>query len=126
MGAGVRLRARARARGRCRFWVKTRLRVGVGVGVRVGFKDSAGVQSGQNSIAFGSAPRREAESQPISHLVRQAVSQVSQTSSRASRQADGNTQFGLSRWQTRQQAVGRAVPVRTSSGRMVMHPITDL
>ena len=34
-----------------------------------------------NSIAFGKAPRREADSQPISQSVRQAVS-------RASRQAD--------------------------------------
>ena len=38
-----RLGARSRGRGRGR----TRLRVGVGVRVRVGFKDSAGVQSGQ-------------------------------------------------------------------------------
>ena len=30
----------------------------------------------QNSIAFGSAPRREADSQPISPLDRQAVSQT--------------------------------------------------
>ena len=45
-----------------------------------------------NSIAFGSAPRREAGSQPISQSVRQAVSQ---TVSWASRQADRNTQFGF-------------------------------
>ena len=32
--------------------------------------------SGQNSIAFGSAPRREADSQPISQLDRPAVSQT--------------------------------------------------
>ena len=38
----------------------------------------------------GSAPRREADSQPINQLVRQAVSQ---TVSQASRQADRNTQF---------------------------------
>ena len=46
----------------------------------------------KNSIAFGSAPRREADSQPISQSVRQAVSQ---TVSQASRQADRNTQFGF-------------------------------
>ena len=48
-----------------------------------------------NSIAFGSALRREAEgpdSQRISQLVRPAVSQ---TVWRASRQADRNTQFGF-------------------------------
>ena len=44
----------------------------------------------RNSIAFGSAPRREADSQPIIQLVSQAVSQ---TVIRASRQADRNTQF---------------------------------
>ena len=59
----------------------------------------------KNSVAFGSAPRREADSQPISQLVRQAVSQ---TVGRASRQADRNTQFGFFQWQTRLQA-GRAV-----------------
>ena len=37
---------RGRGRGRCR--VRPRLRVGVGDRVRVGFKDSVGVQSGQN------------------------------------------------------------------------------
>ena len=58
----------------------------MGVRVRVGFKDN--VQKGQNSIAFGSAPRREADSQPISQLVKQAVSQII---SRASRWADKNT-----------------------------------
>ena len=39
-----------------------------------------------NSIAFGSAPRREADSQPISQLVRQAVSQDSQSGKQAGRQ----------------------------------------
>ena len=43
----------------------------------------------KNSIAFGSAPRREADSQPISQLVRQAVSQAV---SRASTQADRQTE----------------------------------
>ena len=57
----------------------------------------------QNSIAFGSAPRREADSQPISQLVRQAVSQ---TVSRASGRADRNTQFGFFQWPTRLQAAG--------------------
>ena len=49
----------------------------------------------ENSIAFGSAPQREAEgpdSQRISQLVRPAVSQ---TVYRASKQADRNTQFGF-------------------------------
>ena len=41
-----------------------------------------------NSIAFGSAPRREVDSQPISQLVKQAVSQ-------SGRRADRNTQFGF-------------------------------
>ena len=44
------------------------------------------------SIAFGGAPRREADSQRISQLVRPAVRQ---TVSRASRQAGRNTQFGF-------------------------------
>ena len=39
----------------------------------------------KNSIAFGKAPRREADSQPISQSVRQAGSQAV---GRASRQAD--------------------------------------
>ena len=42
-----------------------------------------------NSIAFGSAPRREADGQPISQLARQAVSQAV---SQASRQADRQTE----------------------------------
>ena len=46
----------------------------------------------RNSIAFGSAPPREADSQPISQLARPAVSQ---TVIRASRQAHRNTQFGF-------------------------------
>ena len=54
----------------------------MGVRVKVGFKDSVGVQIGQNSIAFGSAPRREVDSQPIS---------LSQASSQSVR----NTQFGF-------------------------------
>ena len=42
-------------RGRGRVGVRTRLRVGVGARARVGFKDSVGLQSGQNfpSGAFG-------------------------------------------------------------------------
>ena len=40
----------------------------------------------------GSAPRREADSQPISQLIRQAVSR---TVSRVSRHAHRNTQFGF-------------------------------
>ena len=42
------------------------------------------LQGSANSIAFGKAPRREADSQPISQLGRQAVSQAV---SRANRQA---------------------------------------
>ena len=80
------------------------------------------VSTESNFIAFGSAPRKEADSQPISQLVRHAVSE---TVSRASRQADRNTQFGFFRWQTRLQAVGRAAPVRTSNGRRVMHPVSS-
>ena len=52
-------------------------------------KCAPGVISSENSIAFGSAPRREADSQPISQLVRQAVSQAV---NRASRQADRQTE----------------------------------
>ena len=46
----------------------------------------------QNSIAFGKAPRREADSQPISQSGRQAVSQAV---SWGSRQADRNTQLSF-------------------------------
>ena len=42
----------------------------------------------ENSIAFGSAPRREADSQPISQLVRQAVSQTRQSVGQAGRQTE--------------------------------------
>ena len=49
----------------------------------------------ENSITFGSAPRREAESQPISQLVRQATSQ---TVRRASRQAETHTVRFLGFW----------------------------
>ena len=73
----------------------------------------------KNSIAFGRAPQREADSQ----LVRQAVSQ---TVSRASRQADRNTQLGFFQWQTRLKAVGRSDSVRTSNGQTEMQPTTDL
>ena len=77
---------------------------------------------GRNSIAFGSAPRREADSQPISQLVRQAVSQ---TVSRASRQADRNTQFGFLQWQTRLSTAGKDVTNRTSDGPMAMQSTAD-
>ena len=82
-----------------------------------------GCKLDKNSIAFSIAPQREADSQPISQLVRQAVSQ---TVSWASRQADRNTQFGFFQWQTRLQEVGRATTVRTSNGRMVLQPSTDV
>ena len=76
-----------------------------------------------NSIAFRSAPRREADSQPISQLVRQAVSQ---TVSRASRQAERNTQFGVFQWQTWLQAVGRTYSVQNDNSPTVMHPTAGL
>ena len=81
------------------------------------------VRGQKNSIAFSSAPRREADSQLISQPVGPAVSQ---TFSRASSQADRNTQFGFCQWQTSIQAVGRAATVRTSNGQMVMQPTTDV
>ena len=56
-----------------------------------------------NSIAFGKAPQREADSQPISQSVRQAVSQAV---SQASRQAGRNTQFGFFQEQTRATSSG--------------------
>ena len=75
-----------------------------------------------NSIAFGSAPRREADIQPISQFVRQAVTQIV---SRASSQASQG-KFGFFQWQTQLQAVGRTPTVRTSNGRMVMQPTADV
>ena len=68
------------------------------------------IEMGGNSIAFGSAPRREADSQPISQLARPAVSQTETHSQ------------GCCQWQTRLQAVGRKVILQASSGRMVMQP----
>ena len=68
-------------------------------------------QGWRNSIAFGSAPGREADSQPISQ---------------ASRQADRNTQFGFFRWQTRLQALGRADAARSSNGPTVMHSTAEV
>ena len=83
-----------------------------------------GGRGGGDSIAFGSAPRREADSQPISQLVRQAVSQ---TVSQASRQADRNTQFGFFQWQTWLQAVGSTDTVSPSNGQtVIMHPTADV
>ena len=49
----------------------------------------------QNSIAFGSAPRREADNQAISRSVREAVSQAV---SWARTQVGRNTQFGFYQW----------------------------
>ena len=75
-----------------------------------------------NSIAFGSAPRREADSQPISPLVRQAVSQAV---SWASRQADRYTKFGFFRLRTRLQATGSPPCSRTVSIRAVMQSFAN-
>jgi hypothetical protein len=76
-----------------------------------------------NSVAFSNAPRREANRQGISQPVRPAVSQ---TVSRASRQADRNTQFGFFfQWQTRLQAVGRTTIGTTRSGRVVKQPTAE-
>ena len=68
------------------------------------------------SIAFGKAPRREADSQPI----RQAVSQAG---SWASRQADrqAEIQFGFFGGSLQLQTVGNLRPVGTVSGRVVEH-----
>ena len=71
-----------------------------------------------NSIAFGSAPRREADSQPISQLVRQAVSQ---TVSRASRQADRNTVWGFSVADLASSS-GENRYCQNENGRTAMHP----
>ena len=76
-------------------------------------------QGSANSIAFGSAPQREADSQPISRLVRPAVSQ---TVGRASRQADRNTQFGFFQWQARLQAMGMTGGCGAGGGPVAMQP----
>ena len=55
-----------------------------------------------NSIAFGSAPRREADRQPISQLARPAVSQVRQK----------HTVWVFCQWQTGVQAVERTNVLR--------------
>ena len=69
----------------------------------------AGEQRGQNSIAFGSAPRREVDSQLISpRASKQAVRQI-------------HTVWVFCQWQMRPQAAGRPF-VNTSSGRVVMRP----
>ena len=61
-----------------------------------------------NSIAFGSAPRREADSQPISPLARPAVSQTETHSLGFSSVADAAP------------SSGEIFRLRASSGRMVM------
>ena len=84
------------------------------------------VRPSTNSIASGSAPRREANSQPISLLVRQAVSQaVGQAGRQTGRQADRNTQFGFFQWRTRLQAVESLIYSRKVSGPVVMQPTAN-
>ena len=61
-----------------------------------------------NSIAFGSAPRREA----VRQLDRPAVSQK-------------HTLWVFCQWQTRVQAVGRTTGLRIGSGRMAMQAAED-
>ena len=67
----------------------------------------------KSSIAFGSAPRREADSQPISQLARPAVSQTERTVR------------VFCPWQTRLQAVGRKPGLRAIGGQMVMQATSD-
>ena len=56
---------------------------------------------GENSVALGKAPQREADSQTVSQSVSQASSQSgSQSGKQAGRQAASNTQFGFFQWQT--------------------------
>ena len=70
----------------------------------------------KNSIALGSAPRREADSQPISQLARLAVSKT-ETHSLGFlgflSVADAAPSSGENFW------------LQASSGRMVMQPTTD-
>ena len=66
------------------------------------------VQSQGNSIAFGSAPRREVDSQPISPLARPAVSQTETHS------------LGFLSVADVARSSGGSHHLRTSSGRMVM------
>ena len=62
----------------------------------------------KNSIAFGSAPRREADSQPISQLARPAVSQTETHSLGFLSVADAAPSSGENVW------------LKASSGRMVL------
>ena len=64
----------------------------------------------QNSIAFGSAPQREADSQPISPLAKPAVSQTETHSLDFLSVADAAP------------SSGKMFHLRTSSGQMVMQP----
>ena len=66
-----------------------------------------------NSIAFGSAPRREADSQPISPLARPAVSQTETHSLGFLSVADAAP------------SSGETFRLGASSGRMVMQPTAD-
>ena len=65
-------------------------------------------KQGANSIAFGSAPRREVDSQPISPLARPAVSQTETHSLDFLSVADAAPSSGETTWTT------------SSSGRMVV------
>ena len=69
---------------------------------------------GINSIAFGSAPRREVGSQPISHLARPAVSQPETHSLGFLSVADVGP------------SSGETIQFRLSSGRMVMQLASDI
>ena len=66
-----------------------------------------------NSIAFGCAPRREADSQPISPLARPAVSQTETHSLGFLSVADAAP------------SSGETIRLRASSGRIVMQPTAD-
>ena len=77
------------------------------------FKATAQIKH-KNSIAFGKAPRREADSQPISQSVRQAVSQaVSQARRQADREAEPHSLAFFS-GELQLQIVGSHNPTGTS------------
>jgi hypothetical protein len=67
-----------------------------------------------NSIAFGSAPQREADSQPISQLAKPAVSQTETHSLGSLSVADAAPSSGENIW------------LQASSGRMVMQLTADI
>ena len=77
------------------------------IGFQVGRVGGGGVQT-KNSIAFGSAPRREVDSQPIIPLARPAVSQT------------GAHSLGFLSMANAAPSSGEIRCPRPSSGRMVM------